>query len=635
MVIYRQSEAPPLQNLMCHTPQKPQVLSRFLCCCCAALLLQATALAKDRFTPLTLRDVHVGGEIGRRIAITVTNNLLVLDADRDFLPAFRAKTNHDGYIGLGKLLDASVKFAAYTGDPKVMALKQHLVEEILKSQQPDGYIGIMAPPQRVWNLWDVHEIGYLIWALLTDYEYFGESHSLAGARQAADYLLERWSSFPANWDQQNEVAAHVAFTGLERTMLALYRHTGRRAYLDFCVKTRSLPQWDLGIVVGRRRGIEGHIYAYMARCLAQLELDRIQPDRHLLRQTERALDFMVHRDGLLVTGSAGQCEIWTDDQDGRGDLGETCATAYQLRVYDGLFRLKGDPHLGDLMERTIYNTLFAAQSPDGRRLRYFSPTEGNRVYWTTDTYCCPCNYRRIISELPAMVFYNGDDGPVVNLYTSAEARFMVGKGVPLVLRQETDYPSSGQVRIRVDPVRPVSCALQLRIPLWAQNARISVNGHPTKEVARPGSFCRLSRHWSPGDEVALDLPMSWRLVEGRRRQAGRVAVMRGPQVFCLNPAADVDLAKTDAADLGYLALDPASLSEPVRSDAARPGGLGCRVRAWKAGFGIAPKADYELTLTEFPDPNGKVTYFRLRDYAAAVPDELLAEKSGRDVHPPR
>jgi len=52
-----------------------------------------------------------------------------------------------------------------------------------------------------------------------------------------------------------------------------------------------------------------------------------------------------------------------------------------------------------------------------------------------------------------------------------------------------------------------------------------------------GTFFALDRQWKRGDEVTLELPMSWRLVKGRQRQAGRVAVMRGPQVFCLNPIA--------------------------------------------------------------------------------------------------
>lgn len=583
-----------------------------------------TSLATDVLLPLDLGEVQVGGEIGRRVAITINNNLLVLDAERDFLPPFRNKTARDGYVGLGKLIDATVKFAASTNDPRVLALKRHLVEETLRTQEPDGYIGIMAPAQRMQGLWDVHELGYVIWALLTDYQYFGEERSLIAARRAADYLVRRWPTLPKDWCVGTDVAPHVAVTGIERTMLALHRQTGDPSYLDFTVRTRALADWDLPIVIGRRPGIEGHIYAYLARCLAQLELHRAQADPRLLAQTDRALEFLLHHDGLHITGGTGQCEIWTDDQDGRGDLGETCATAYQLRVYDAILRLRGDARMGDLMERTIFNTLFAAQSPDGRRLRYFAPTEGPRAYWTTDTYCCPCNYRRIISELPAMVFYHSQAGVVVNLFAPSQAKLSVDKDVPLILRQETDYPNSGRVRLLLDPAHPVKFSLELRIPSWAKGPSVTVNGQPVRGPVKPGTFLAVTREWQAGDEVVLELPMPWRLVKGRQRQAGRVAVMRGPQVFCLNPAQNAELAKLDGVDLGRLALDPKSLGAPVRSEVVRPDGLACKVSMWKPGFGLNTRTDYELTLTEFPDPDGKATYFRLRDYSAAVEDELFA-----------
>lgn len=121
--------------------------------------------------------------------------------------------------------------------------------------------------------------------------------------------------------------------------------------------------------------------------------------------------------------------------------------------------------------------------------------------------------------------------------------------------------------------------------------------------------------------------MAWRLVKGRQRQAGRVAVMRGPQVFCLDPRPNQALAKLDGVEMGLLALDPASLGEPVVSDAVRPGGVGCRVQAWKPGFAVGQKGDYSLTLSEFPDPEGRATYFRLRDYSVAVDDELILKKA--------
>lgn len=584
-----------------------------------SLLSAVSATQADLLVPLDLREVKVGGEIGRRIAITVTNNLLKLDVDGEFLRPFTETPRTGKFIGLGMLLDSVVKFAAHTGDARVHALKKHLVAKIIAAQEADGYIGTFEPAKRITSLWDVHELGYIIWGLLEDHRYFSEAPSLAAARKAADYLVKNWTVLSPDWGRDTDVVPHVAFTGLERTMLALHRATGEPAYLRFVTETRALRDWDLGIVIGRRPGIEGHVYAYMARCLAQLELHRLQPSSRLLRPTERALDFMTRQDGMLITGGCGHAEIWTDDQDGRGDVGETCALAYQLRVFDSLLRLRADPRMGDLMERVIYNALFASQSPDGRRLRYFAPLEGNRVYWKTDTYCCPCNFRRIIAELPAFVFYRTNDGITVNLYTPSHA-----KCGAVEIRQDTDYPNSGRVRLSVSPEKPSVFTLRLRIPSWATKGSVTVNGQPARGAIKAGTFFEVRREWKPGDEVVLDMPMGWRLVKGRQRQAGRVAVMRGPQVFCLDPRQNPALAKLDGADLGYLALNPDSLGEPVRNTAVRPDGIGCRVQMWKAGMGLGRKADYELTLSEFPDPEGKATYFRLRDYRVAVHDELLS-----------
>ena len=579
--------------------------------------------AGDALSPLDLRQVKVGGEIGRRIDITVANNLLKIDVDKDFLAPFRKRTATDGYIGLGKLIDATVRLAAYTGDPKVVALKNRLVAETIATQEPDGYIGIMAPGHRMSTLWDVHEMGYLVFGLLTDHRYFGEERSLAAARKLADLIVKHWPELTSEWPRQTHVATHVAVTGLARTMLALHKATRDPRYLDFVLHDLALPGWDPGIVIGRREGITGHVYAYMASSLAQLELDRFRPDAALLGPSHKALDFLAAHDGLAVTGGVGQCEIWTDDQDGRGDLGETCATAYLLRVYDSLLRLERDPKFGDLMERTIYNALFAAQSPDGRKLRYYSPFEGPREYFPGDTYCCPCNFRRIIAELPTMVYYRADGGLLINLYTASEAKFDVAQGVSVTVRQETEYPSSGRVTIHVDPSQPAVFPLALRIPLWCTKGTVKVNGQPAGAGAVvPGKIVPIAREWRAGDRVDLDLPMEWRLVAGRKRQAGRVAVLRGPLVFGLDPEQNPSLAKKDGADLSKLAIDRAGLEPPIRSDAVRPGGVACRLKACDQPFAMGNCGDLTLTLTEFADPKGKAVYFRLPDMKEAVADEL-------------
>jgi uncharacterized protein len=611
---------------MSPTSRTPILLSATIVGLLFASSVARPTAAADALTPLDLRQVQVGGEIGRRIDVTVNNNLLVLDVEKDFLTPIRVRTASDGYIGLGKLIDSAVRLAAYTKREKAIALKKHLVEETIKTQEPDGYIGMLAAPARMSGLWDIHEMGYIIYGLTSDYRYFGEKRSLEAAKKLADYLIAKWSKLPADWDRQTHVATHVSVTGVERTLLTLYGETKDPRYLDFCVNQRALPQWDLGLVIGRRDLIEGHIYAYVTRCLAQLELFRLQPDEMLLRPTQRALHFMTAENGMAITGATGQWEIWTDDQDVRGALGETCATAYQLRVYDNLLRLEGKPLYGDLIERTIYNTLFAAQSPDGRQIRYYSPLEGKREYHPTDVFCCPCNYRRIVAELPTMVYYRSGSGLAVNLYTASQATVDLDGDFSLKVRQETEYPSSGQVTIHLDPSKPASFPLHLRIPRWCQRVVVTVNGQPWPKPATPGEFLAIERQWNAGDKVTLDMAMPWRLVAGRKRQSGRAAVMRGPLVFCLNPSQNESLATQDGADLGAIVIDAASLKDLPGGDAIRPGGLACGVRASNQGYDFGVSGNLSLRLTEFPDPDGRCVYFRLPDLSVAAPDELLGGK---------
>ena len=110
----------------------------------------------------TVQQIELGGEMGRRMRLTIEKNLLALDTDRDFLEPFRKREQEEGFIGLGKHIDAVVHLAYYSRDPRVLALKRRLVEETVKTQQEDGYLGMFVPQKRMWRLWDLHEMSFLV-----------------------------------------------------------------------------------------------------------------------------------------------------------------------------------------------------------------------------------------------------------------------------------------------------------------------------------------------------------------------------------------------------------------------------------------------------------------------------------------
>ena len=557
--------------------------------------------------PIDFKDIKIEGLIGERIDLTWDKNILALDIDKDFLRPFREKTAEGGYIGLGKLVDALVHYAYYAQDATRLSMKRHVINEIIKAQLPDGYIGMHSPENRISKLWDVHEMSYIIFALASDYRHFGEQKSLEAARGAGDYILMNLTGKRRSDLLAVNSCPELSTINLQRAMLALYKATSDSRYLDFCQtdKDFGLQNWDLDIVEGRHGRIQGHAYAFLTRCLTQLELYHIRKDEKLLSQTRRALDFLTRKGGLLITGSCSLSECWHSDQSGKGELEETCATAYLIRLLDALLRLEGKASYADMMERAVYNALFAAQSPDGRRLRYYTPFEGKRTYWDRDTYCCPNNYRRIISELPKMVYYKSPGGLAVNLYTTSRLTTEIAPGVSLAVHQDTDYPNSGHVRIHLHPSKAATFPLRLRIPAWCEKFRIEINNELVSIHDKNG-FVAMEREWRNGDTIALKMAMDWRLVKGFGKQQGRVAVMRGPSLFCLNPMRN---EFPDGTDLNAIILDPSTLQGPVKNDILRPDGMICKAKAYSSAAAIGKGPDLDLTLSEFPDEGGEATYF--------------------------
>jgi hypothetical protein len=134
--------------------------------------------------------------------------------------------------------------------------------------------------------------------------------------------------------------------------------------------------------------------------------------------------------------------------------------------------------------------------------------------------------------------------------------------------------------------------------------------------------------------------MKTRLVRGRKLQAGKVAVMRGPLVFCFSPSrqasqypvyaghganpAEVQQSVTEA--VAQTKFDWATLSEPASDSSIRPNGLALEVRAWGPASDQNKPADLKLVLTEFTDPTGEATYFPAGDAATSVDDELVQSR---------
>ena len=96
---------------------------------------------------------------------------------------------------------------------------------------------------------------------------------------------------PEAW-MKSYISSHLVMIGLDRAFIALYSQTRNPQYLSFMITKLKVKEWDMDIVLGRQEKFEEHIFAYLTRCIAQLEFYRLKPDGQLLHSTTKALAFL-------------------------------------------------------------------------------------------------------------------------------------------------------------------------------------------------------------------------------------------------------------------------------------------------------------------------------------------------------
>ena len=166
----------------------------------------------------------------------------------------------------------------------------------------------------------------------------------------------------------------------------------------------------------------------------------------------------------------------------------------------------------------------------------FDPSTGDKIRnpWY-DTTCCPPNIERTFGSLPGYFYSTSNDGIYVHLYDNSDLDWHLENGNGLKITQKTNYPWDGNVEMTVTPAQPAEFTVYVRIPGWVDSAQVSVNGKGVSG-AKAGAYLPIRRRWASGDRISLQLAMAPQVLEANPRVAddtGRVAVQRGPLVYCL------------------------------------------------------------------------------------------------------
>lgn len=291
---------------------------------------------------------------------------------------------------------------------------------------------------------------------------------------------------------------------------------------------------------------------------------------------ENALDHLwddVVGRKMYITGGLGTGQY---DDEGFGDAyllpndsayNESCAAIAHVFWQYRMNLLKGQSKYADMMELALYNGVLSGISISGDHFFYQNPLAsengGPRDSWI-GLSCCPTNLSRIFPQIGGLVYAQSKKQVLVNLYAAGTAKLQMDDGSTLKLTQQTEYPWDGKVRLTVDPAQATDFSLKLRIPGWAigrpvpsdlyrtSDAKVSpivltVNGEKTDAAPGEDGYVHLQRIWKAGDVVKLDLPMPTRRILANEKveaDRGKVTLMRGPMVYCLEAADQPDVNLT-------------------------------------------------------------------------------------------
>ena len=227
---------------------------------------------------------------------------------------------------------------------------------------------------------------------------------------------------------------------------------------------------------------------------------------------------------------------------------ETCANIGNALWNWRMFLATGEAKFMDVVELELYNAIPAGGALDGTNFFYTNPLRVTdpmpvELRWSqtrvpfVSSFCCPPNLVRTFAESAQYAYAKSVDAIWVNLY-GGNALTTELNGEKIRIAQETEFPWSGRVRLKILEAGRKEFAVKLRIPGWAKTFSARLNNQPElagSETDTP-NYLEVRRVWRAGDFVDLDLPMPVRMMEANplvEETLNQVAFQRGPLVYCL------------------------------------------------------------------------------------------------------
>ncbi|SDW15932.1 hypothetical protein SAMN05518855_1001466 [Paenibacillus sp. CF384] len=479
---------------------------------------------------------------------------------------------------LYKVIEGAAYALMLERDPELEAELDRIIALIQAAQEPDGYLTTyytLRTSERKWSDMEKHEMyngGHLIEAAVAYYESTGKRVLLDVACRMADHYDSLFGRGKRHWVEGHEE--------IELALVKLYRVTQEERYWKLALwlleerghghghgAIWDKPDWGPAycqddVPVRDIEKVTGHAVRAMYLYTAMADVVHASGDPAYVGALHRVWSHTVERN-MYLTGGIGPSvhnEGFTHDYDLPNESAycETCAAIAMAFWNNRMNLLFGDAKYADLVERELYNGALSGISLSGDKFFYVNPLaskgEHHRVEWF-HTSCCPTNLVRFLPSIGQYTYASTNDGIVVNQYMSGDAVINFGEsegdghGQQVKLRQTTNYPWSGSIAITVEPEQEEEFVIRLRLPDWCRGYSLRIGGEKVQALPIRG-YLEVKRNWTAGDVIVLELDMPVEIVRARsevEENRGRVALQRGPIVYCLEEVDNANLAFDDGS----------------------------------------------------------------------------------------
>jgi DUF1680 family protein len=520
--------------------------------------------------PFALQDVKILDPDLLRMREQTLAYMLALDPDRllhnfrvnanlpsSAAPLYNRESPSNGWRGhyVGHFLSASAQMYASTCDQRIRAKADAMVAELAKCQARLGDKGYLSAfPESSFDDLEAGRPAAVVWyalhkimaGLLDMYQLCQNAQALQVLQRMAAWTDWRTGRIP---EEQMQRTLQTEFGGMNEVLANLSAVTGNPRYLVVAKRFDHHVVMD-SAAQGRDTLTGLHANTQIPKFIGSAREFELTAEP---QYRDAALFFWqqvaLHRS--YVTGGDSASEHFKTPPDVLApaltdQTQETCNTYNMLKLTNLLFTWQPEPRYADYYERAFLNHILATPNPaQGSPLYYLGMQSGQwKVHFVPyeGFFCCCGTGLENFSKLGEGFYYHDAQSLWVNLFFASEVNW---KEKAVVIRQETRFPEQAGTRlvIQTKSKSPAEFSLNVRIPYWAGDASVTINGErfrPNEKLA-PSSYAKIERKWKNGDVVEAHFPMRLHL-QPIPDDPNLAAIMYGPLVL--------------AGELGTENLDP-------------------------------------------------------------------------------